>query len=112
RSARTLVTGLSHPVSAVQRERIAYRRGQAIRSVLLAALSTAVVGTLLAVLITGAPGWQRVKESFFDPHIARQFLGPILTGLWLNIRMLVVCAICALALGLLVAVLRTLRGPV
>ena len=106
------MTGLSHPVSAVQRERIAYRRGQAIRSVLLAALSTAVVGTLLAVLITGAPGWQRVKESFFDPHIARQFLGPILTGLWLNIRMLVVCAICALALGLLVAVLRTLRGPV
>ena len=64
------------------------------------------------MLVIGAPGWPRVKESFFDPHIARRFLGPILTGLWLNIRMLVVCAICALALGLLVAVLRTLRGPV
>jgi polar amino acid transport system permease protein len=101
-----------HPISRVQQERIAYRRGKAIRSVLLAALSTAVVGTLLGVLITGAPGWQRVKQSFFDPHIGRQYLGPILTGLWLNIRMLVVCALCALALGLLVAVLRTLRGPV
>ena len=99
-------------ISSIQQGRSAYRRGQAIRSVLLAALSTAVVGTLLGVLITGAPGWQRVRESFFDPHIARQSLGPILTGLWLNIRMLVVCAICALALGLLVAVLRTLRGPV
>jgi polar amino acid transport system permease protein len=101
-----------HPFSRIQQERVAYRRGKAIRSVLLAALSTAVVGTLLGVLITGSPGWARVKQSFFDPHIARQFAHPILTGLWLNIRMLVVCAICALALGLLVAVLRTLRGPV
>jgi polar amino acid transport system permease protein len=101
-----------HPTSHVQQERVAYRRGKAIRSVLLAALSTAVVGTVLGVLIVGAPGWQRVKQSFFDPHIARESLHPILTGLWLNVRMLVVCAICALALGLLVAVLRTLRGPV
>jgi polar amino acid transport system permease protein len=105
------VTGEFRP-STIQQERIAYRRGQAIRSVLLAALSTAVVGTLLGLLITGAPGWQRVRQSFFDPHIARQFLPAILQGLWLNIRMLVVCALCALALGLLVAVLRTLRGPV
>jgi polar amino acid transport system permease protein len=102
----------SHTISSIQQGRVAYRRGQAIRSALLAALSTAVVGGVLAVLITGAPGWQRVKTSFFDPHIARKYLGPILTGLWLNVRMLVVCAICALALGLLVAVLRTLRGPV
>lgn len=98
--------------STTQQERTAYRRGKAIRSVLLAALSTAVVGTLLGVVITGAPGWQRVRESFLDPHIGREFLPSILQGLWLNIRMLVACAICALALGLLVAVLRTLRGPV
>jgi polar amino acid transport system permease protein len=80
--------------------------------VLLAALSTAVVGTLLGVLITGAPGWPRVKESFFDPQIARRFLPSILEGLWLNIRMLFFCATAALVVGLLVAVLRTLRGPV
>ena len=101
-----------HQPSRTQLDRIAYRRRQAIRSVLLAALSTAVVGTVLAVLVTGAPGWQRVKQSFFDPHIATKYLPQILQGLWLNIRVLVVCALCALALGLLVAVLRTLRGPV
>jgi polar amino acid transport system permease protein len=83
--------GPSQP-SAVQQGRIAYRRRAAIRSVLLAALSTAVVGTLLGFLITGAPGWSRVRESFFDPHIAREFLPEILEGLWLNIRLLVVCA--------------------
>ncbi|NMO56334.1 ABC transporter permease subunit [Actinoplanes sp. TBRC 11911] len=98
--------------SDIQLGRIAYRRGKAIRSVLLAALSTAVLGTLLGVLVTGAPGWDRVKQSFFDPHIAREFVPEILQGLWFNIRLVVVCALCALALGLLVAVLRTLRGPI
>ena len=101
-----------HRPSALHQERIVYRRRQAIRSVLLAALSTAVVGTVLGVLITGAPGWDRVRRSFLDPAIGDRFLPDTLSGLWLNIRMLVVCAFCALALGLLVAVLRTLRGPV
>ncbi|MBB2943015.1 polar amino acid transport system permease protein [Actinoplanes lutulentus] len=103
---------MTHAPSTRQRERIAYRRRKAVRSVLLAALSTAVVGTLLAVGITGAPGWDRVKTSFFDPDAAVEYLPEILTGLWLNIRLLVVCAALALTLGLVVAVLRTLRGPV
>ncbi|MGK5677759.1 amino acid ABC transporter permease [Actinoplanes sp. URMC 104] len=98
--------------SPLQQDRIAFRRGRAIRSVLLAAVSTAVVGTLLGLLITGAPGWDRVRRSFFDPRIAVDWLPEILQGLWLNLRMLVVCAFAALALGLLIAVLRTLRGPV
>ncbi|MCO8276639.1 amino acid ABC transporter permease [Actinoplanes sp. TRM 88003] len=98
--------------SAIQQGRITFRRRKAVRSVLLAALSTAIVGTLLGVLVTGAPGWDRVRQSFFDPRIAREWLPEILEGLWLNLRMLVFCALAALALGLLIAVLRTLRGPV
>jgi polar amino acid transport system permease protein len=98
--------------SEVQRERIDYRRRQTVRSVLIAAVSTGVVGVLLVVAVTGSPGWDRVRESFFSPRIARESLPAVLEGLWLNIRMLVVCAVLALALGLLIAVLRTLRGPV
>jgi polar amino acid transport system permease protein len=98
--------------SAVQRDRIAYRRGRTIRSVLLAAVSTAVVGVLLVFAVTGAPGWDRVRDSFFSLDEARESFPQVIEGLWLNIRMLVVCAVLALALGLLVAVLRTLRGPV
>ncbi|MEU8657462.1 amino acid ABC transporter permease [Actinoplanes philippinensis] len=103
---------MTYQPSTRQQERIAYRRGRAVRSVLLAAASTAVVGIALAVGITGAPGWQRVKESFFDLDTAQKYLPQILEGLWLNLKLLVVCATLALALGLLVAVLRTLRGPV
>ena len=103
---------MTYQPSARQRERIAHRRRQAIRSVLLAALSTAAVGGLLTVVVTGAPGWPRVRESFFDLGVARRYLPQVLDGLWLNVRLLVVCAALALALGLLIAVLRTLRGPV
>jgi polar amino acid transport system permease protein len=101
-----------HQPSEIQRGRIAYRRRQTVRSVLLAALSTAVLGTLLAIAVTGAPGWDRVKQSFFSPEVARRWLPEILAGLWLNVRLLVVCAVLALALGLLIATLRTLRGAV
>jgi polar amino acid transport system permease protein len=106
------VTDAGRQPSDIQRGRIAYRRRRAIRSVLLAAASTAVLGTLLVVAVTGSPGWERVKGSFFDFAIARESLPAVLDGLWLNVRLLVVCAVAALALGLLIAVLRTLRGPV
>jgi polar amino acid transport system permease protein len=99
-------------LSAAQRERTAYTRRQAVRSVLLAALSTLVFAAILVFGVTGAPGWQRVKETFFDADKARESLPAILEGLWLNVQLLVVCALASLALGLLVAVLRTLRGPV
>jgi len=102
----------SYRPSAIQQERDAYRKRQTFRSVLIAAGSTAVLGTLLVVLVTGAPGWDRTRRSFFDGAVAREFLPAVLRGLWLNVRLLVVCAVLALLLGLLIAVLRTLRGPV
>ncbi|MER7278625.1 amino acid ABC transporter permease [Dactylosporangium sp. NPDC000244] len=98
--------------SPVQREREAYRRRQTILSVAVAAVSTGVVGVLLLAGITGAPGWKRVRESFFDLHTARAALPAVLDGLWLNIELLVFCAVGALVLGLGIASLRTLRRPV
>ncbi|GIF71398.1 amino acid ABC transporter permease [Asanoa siamensis] len=98
--------------SAVQLDRVAWRRRQTIRSILVAALSTAVLGALLVFAVTGAPGWDRVRQSFLDPSIAADALPDVLRGLWLNIRLLVFCALGSLGLGLVIALLRTLRGPV
>ncbi|GIF49539.1 amino acid ABC transporter membrane protein (PAAT family) [Asanoa ferruginea] len=100
------------PLSAVQQDRIAWRRRQTIRSILVAAGSTAVLGALLVFAVTGAPGWDRVRQSFLDPSIAVDSLPDILRGLWLNIRLLFFCALGSLGLGLVIALLRTLRGPV
>jgi len=101
-----------HEPSALALERAAYRRRQTVRSVLVAAASTAVLGGVLVVVVTGAPGWDTVRSTFFDPEVARRALPAVLVGLWLNVRLLAVCAVGALLLGLAIAVLRTLRGPV
>jgi polar amino acid transport system permease protein len=98
--------------SELQRQRLAYRRRQTAVSVVVAAVSTVVVGVLLYFAVTGAPGWDRVRESFLDPEVAREALPVVLRGLWLNIRLLFFCALGALGLGLGVALLRTLRPAV
>jgi polar amino acid transport system permease protein len=106
------VVDAAHRPSALQRERIAYRRRQTMLSVGVAALSTLVLGVLLTVAVTGAPGWGRVRSSFLDPGVARQALPDVLRGLWLNLRLLVFCAVGSLGVGLGVAALRTLRPAV
>jgi polar amino acid transport system permease protein len=98
--------------SALQLERLAYRRRQTVRSVVVAAVSTAVVGIVLTIAVTGSPGWSRVRDSFFNLEVARESLPAVLAGLWLNVRLLVFCALGALALGLVIAVARTLRPAV
>lgn len=98
--------------SALQRDRMAYRRRQTVRSVLVAAASTLVLGVLLLVAVTGAPGWDRVRSSFFDPSLAWHALPDVLRGLWLNVQLLVFCAVGALAVGLAAAILRTLRPAI
>ena len=99
-------------LSALAHERLAYRRSRARRSTLVALVSTVVFTAVVAVGVTSTPGWPRVRATFLDPAIAWSSLPAILEGLWLNIRVLVVTEIGVLALGLLIAVLRTLRGAV
>ncbi|MEE1801003.1 amino acid ABC transporter permease [Streptomyces sp. JV176] len=98
--------------SARRLARERYRRARSRRATAIAALSTLVTGAVLFVVITGSPGWQRTRETFFSAEYARMALPRVLDGLLLNLRLLAVCGICVLVLGLLLAVARTLRGPV
>jgi polar amino acid transport system permease protein len=99
-------------LSGIQQERLAYRRRLARRSNAVASVSTVVFLAVAGTVILLSPGWPRVRESFLDPRTARDSLPAIAEGLWLNVRVLVVCAVAVVALGLGVAALRTLRGPV
>ena len=98
--------------SARHADRLAYRRSRARRSTLVALVSTLVFAAAVWFGVTSSPGWPRVRSSFFDLHTAASSFPAILAGLWLNIRVLVVCEVLVLALGLGIAALRTLRGPV
>ncbi|MEU6389617.1 amino acid ABC transporter permease [Streptomyces sp. NPDC046939] len=89
-----------------------YKKSRARRSAGLAVASTVLTVTALALIVVNSPGWDRTKETFFSPHYARVALPDVLEGLWLNLRLLVVCGACVLVLGLLLALARTLRGPV
>jgi polar amino acid transport system permease protein len=99
-------------VTALATERLAYRRSRARRSTLVAMVSTVAFAAVVAVALMGSPGWPRVRDSFFNVKVGWASLPAVLDGLWLNIRVLVVCQILILIFGLGLATIRTLRGPV
>ena len=80
--------------------------------VVIAMLSTVVVFGAVALLITRAPGWPEVRRTFFDwsefkssfPEIARAFK--------LNVKIFCISEVFILVIALLLAVLRSLPGPV
>jgi polar amino acid transport system permease protein len=98
--------------SSLELSRRALRRRATVRSVLLALLSSVAVAVVLVVVLANTPGWKVVRETFFDPKVALESVGPIFQGLLLNIVVLVISAVCVALLGTLLAVLRSLRGPV
>ncbi len=93
-------------------ERAAYRRSRGLRSTWIAVVSTVVFAAAVGFGVTQSPGWARVSATFFNPTAAWSSLPAILSGLWLNIRVLFFAEIGILVLGLLIASARTLRGPV
>ena len=98
--------------SALQQERTAFRRRQAQRSTLIAAGSSIALVVLVAFGIGSTPGWPRVRETFFNVDRAWEGLPTVAQGLWLNIRVMLICAVLIVVLGLTLAILRTLRGPI
>lgn len=97
--------------SARQQERDAIRQARHRRSTLVALASTLVVALVAVLGVRSAPGWPRVRQSFFDPAVARSSLPAVLEGLWLNVRVMVVCAALIVVVAMAMALARTLRGP-
>ena len=67
---------------------------------------------VLIVVVVNTPGWAIVSQTFFDPQVALQSIGPIFQGLLVNLLVLVIAVVCVAILGTLLATLRSLRGPV
>jgi polar amino acid transport system permease protein len=86
--------------------------GGAGRSTAIAAVSTIVFFGLLVLVVVNAPGWPEVRESFFDREIFQESLRDIAPKLLVNIRMFLIAEVFILVLGLAIALLRSLPGPV
>jgi polar amino acid transport system permease protein len=99
------------PEVAARRSKLLDAGGDA-RSVGIALASTVCFFVLVGFAITHAPGWHEVRRTFFDwgefhrslPEISRAFL--------LNVRIFCIAEVLILVVALIVAVIRSLPGPV
>ncbi|WP_062461804.1 amino acid ABC transporter permease [Demequina soli] len=98
--------------SSLELERRLARKRASRRSVLIALFSTVAFAALAWWAIVSSPGWEGVQQQFFSPEVARKAFPKVLEGLWLNIRVLFFATIVVAVLGTLLAVMRSLRGPV
>jgi polar amino acid transport system permease protein len=85
--------------------------GEGARSSLIAVASTVVVLGGLALLIGTSPNWPRVRDQFFNPDDFVESAPVVLRGFWLNIRLWLVAMVAIPPLALVLAVMRSLRGP-
>ncbi|MGD9704499.1 MAG: amino acid ABC transporter permease [Acidimicrobiia bacterium] len=81
------------------------------RSITIAAVSTTIVVAALVILIPLTPGWERVKRLFFDGTRLRDDLPALLRAFWLDVKIFLWCAPSILALGMLLAIARSIRSP-
>jgi polar amino acid transport system permease protein len=86
--------------------------GSAGRSTAIAALSTVVFFGVIALLVVTSPGWDQVKEQFFDWQVFKESIRAIAPRLWVNVKIFCVAEVVILVFALFVAVLRSLSGPV
>src|SRR3954469_21188378 len=82
------------------------------RSVLIALVSTVVFFAVIVLVVRNAAGWPEVKSAFFNREVFSDSFPEVLRAFWRNIKIFCVAEVFILALALLIAVLRSLPGPV
>jgi polar amino acid transport system permease protein len=88
------------------------RRRDGGRSTLIALVSTVVFFSLVGWVIVSSSSWPQVQQDFFDGGVFWRSLPEIVGALITNIQLFLIAEVLVLALGLLLAVLRSLPGPV
>jgi polar amino acid transport system permease protein len=87
-------------------------RVQGRRAVVIALTSTAVFFTVLVVVIVNSPGWDEFRDKFLDGEQFLESLPGIGRAFLVNIQLFLIAEVIVLVLALVVAVLRSLPGPV
>jgi len=86
--------------------------GEGGRSIAIALVSTVVVFGLLGYVIVNSEGWPRVQEAFLNPEIFWYSVPKLVSKFWTNVQLFLIAEVLILTFGLLLAVLRSLPGPV
>ena len=88
------------------------RRGSRRRNAIISTVSTVVFFAIIIGALAASPGADKVVDSFFSKTGFEDSFEPIVEGFWLNVKLMLVAEAFVLVLGLLVAVIRSLPGPV
>lgn len=80
--------------------------------VLISVISTGVVVLILVLLVGSSEQWPRVRQQFFSWEDMREAFPRVLAGFWLNMKVWVVAEILIVVLSLVIAIFRSLTGPV
>jgi polar amino acid transport system permease protein len=87
-------------------------RRQATRATGIALVSTVVVFATIALIVVNAPNWAEFQASFFNGEIFVESMPDLLEAFIKNIQLFLIAEVLVLIFGLLVAVLRSVPGPV
>jgi polar amino acid transport system permease protein len=82
------------------------------RSLGVAAVSTVLVFGLMGWVVVSSAGWPEVQRYFFDEVTFRESIQKVVPKFLVNVQLFLVAEVLILAFGLLLAVLRSLPGPV
>jgi polar amino acid transport system permease protein len=86
--------------------------GEAVRSTAIALVSTVVVFGLMVVVVANAPNWPEVQQDFFNGEIFARSLPKVVAAFIVNIELFLIAEVFILTIGLAIAILRGLSGPV
>jgi len=89
-----------------------HERRQALRASGVALVSTVVVFGGLALLVVISPGWADVQRSFLNGRVFADALPSVVRSFAVNVQLFLAAEVLVLGFGLLIAVLRSLPGPV
>jgi polar amino acid transport system permease protein len=98
--------------SGPRRTRAADDRRVALRSSLIALVSSVIFFGLLAWLVVNAPGWPAFQRQFLNGDLFWQSLPRLIQAFWVNVQLFLLAEVFILGFGLVLAVMRSLPGPV
>jgi polar amino acid transport system permease protein len=87
-------------------------RREGARGVAIAVVSTLVFLTLITVAVLNSTGWPLIKEAFFDGEIFADAFPKIVEKFRRNVFIFLVAEVLVLVVAMVIAVLRSLGGPV
>jgi polar amino acid transport system permease protein len=82
------------------------------RSVTIAVVSTLVFFGVLGWIVVNAPGWGAFQNAFLSEELFWASLPTVAAAFWVNIRLFLIAEALILVLGLVIAIARSLPGPV